>query len=432
MTAGGRPVAPGSAAVPVRDGRGERIATTAGERPVGPESAAVPVRGDRGERVATTAGERPVGPESAAVPVRGGRVGRVAMTAGKRPVAMIVGGRPVAPGPAGGPSPDRPRTARRLALGVSLVLAAVAGMGGCLAPTQTRESAWETLREADAAALSVELERGSVAVVGHAGGEVEIEVERTAHGWSPEAAQSSLAALMVEVRRDEETGRVRVTGRSANAGLFRPGESHSVRLEIRAPAGIPVEVRTADGRIELTGLRGPVLATTADGRITASALGPVRNGAGGPAGDGAGDPAANAPTIHLRSGNGRITGEDLRGAVVAETGDGRITLGGRLSEVTAVTGSGSVRVDATDAGAAPTGVWRLHTADGEVRLELPESVNAELSVVAPRLRGRERDDLEWERRGVARVARAGDAEADSALILIRADEQARVYLGPRP
>lgn len=377
-----------------------------------------------------TAGGRPVAPGSAAVPVRGGRVGRVAMTAGKRPVAMIVGGRPVAPGPAGGPSPDRPRTARRLALGVSLVLAAVAGIGGCLAPTQTRESAWETLREADAAALSVELERGSVAVVGHAGGEVEIEVERTAHGWSPEAAQSSLAALMVEVRRDEETGRVRVTGRSANAGLFRPGESHSVRLEIRAPAGIPVEVRTADGRIELTGLRGPVTATTAAGRITASALGPTGNGVGGTAGDG--DPAANAPTIHLRSGNGRITGEDLRGVVVAETGDGRITLGGRLSEVTAVTGSGSVRVDATDAGAAPTGVWRLHTADGEVRLELPESVNAELSVVAPRLRGRERDDLEWERRGVARVARAGDAEAEGALILIRADEQARVYLGPRP
>lgn len=394
---------------------------TAGGRLVAPGSAAVAVRGSRGERIATTAGGRPVAPGSAAVPDQGGRVGRVAMIAGRRPVA---------PRPAGGSSPDRARTARRLALGVSLVLASLAGIGGCIAPTQTRESAWETLREADAAALSVELERGSVAVVGHAGGEVEIEVERTAHGWSPEAAQSSLAALMVEVRRDEETGRVRVTGRSANAGLFRPGESHSVRLEIRAPAGIPVEVRTADGRIELTGLRGPVTATTAAGRITASALGPTGNGVGGTAGDG--DPAGNAPTIHLRSGNGRITGDDLRGAVVAETGDGRITLGGRLSEVTAVTGSGSVRVDATDAGAAPTGVWRLHTADGEVRLELPESANAALSVVAPRLRGRERDDLDWERRGVARVARAGDAEADGALILIRADEEARVYLGPRP
>lgn len=347
--------------------------------------------------------------------------------------------------PAGGASPVRARTAGLLAVGASgglsvgLLLAAAVGIGGCIAPTQTRESERETLREADAAALSVEVERGSVAVVGHPGSEVEIEVERIAHGWSAEAARSSLAALMVEVRRDAETGRVRVGSRSANAGLFRPGEFHSVRLEIRAPEGIPVEVRTADGRIELTGLRGPVTATTADGRITASALGPTGNGAGAPAGagspfagDGEGALAGNAPTIHLRSGNGRITGEALRGAVVAETGDGRITLGGRLSEVTAVTGSGSVRVDATDAGAAPTGVWRLHTADGAVRLELPESVNASLSVVAARLRGRERDDLEWERRGVARVARAGDPDSDGALILIRADEEARVYLGPRP
>lgn len=311
------------------------------------------------------------------------------------------------------------------------------GAGACVAPTQVRESTTETRREADAAALSVEVERGSVAVFGHAGSEVEIEVERNAHGWSREAARSALAALVVAVRRDDRTGRVRVTSRSANAGLFRPGESHSVRLSIRAPAAIPVEVRTAAGRIELTGLTGPVTATSGDGRITASGLGPTADSDGnrdGNAGGGNGGwPGAAA--IQLRTADGRITGEDLRGAVVAETADGRITLGGRLTEVTAVTANGDLRVDAGDAGAAPTGIWRLATEDGDLRLELAETANATLSVLAPRLRGRERDDLEWERRGVTRVARVGDpesAEAEGALILIHADDEVRIFLGPRP
>ncbi len=344
------------------------------------------------------------------------------MTAGRFPLVAAVGG-------AAG---TRARRDRRPAPGLpaALLPILVLSAGACVTPNQIRESTTETLRETGAAALSVEVERGSVAVSGHAGSEVEIEVERNAHGWSREAARSSLAALRVEVRRDEGSGRVRVRARSANAGLFRPGESHSVRLSIRAPAGIPVEVRTADGRIELTGLTGPVTATSGDGRITASGLGPTGNGDGG----NDGRPGEAAP-IQLRSADGRITGEDLRGAVVAETADGRITLGGRLTEVTAVTANGDLRVDASDAGAAPTGIWRLATDDGDVRLELPETANATLSVIAARLRGRDRGDLDWERRGVTRVARVGSPDpdgAEGALILIRADDEARVFLGPRP
>lgn len=325
----------------------------------------------------------------------------------------------------------RDRGAAVFRLRAVLLCGVALGAGACVAPTQVRESTTETRREADAAALSVEVERGSVAVFGHAGSEVEIEVERNAHGWSREAARSALAALVVAVRRDDRTGRVQVTGRSANAGLFRPGESHSVRLSIRAPAAIPVEVRTAAGRIELTGLTGPVTATSGDGRITASGLGPTADSDGNGYG---GRPGAAAP-IRLRTADGRITGEDLRGAVVAETADGRITLGGRLTEVTAVTASGDLRVDAGHAGAAPTGIWRLATEDGDLRLELPETANATLSVLAPRLRGRDRDDLDWERRGVTRVARVGDpesAETEGALILIHADDEARIFLGPRP
>lgn len=302
--------------------------------------------------------------------------------------------------------------ARALGWAGSAGLAAAAlAFGSC--GSRIEEESRETLREAGASALSVELDRGSVEVVGRAGSEVEIEVHRAAWGWSREAARSSLDAMLVEARRDPATGELTVRGRAANAGLYRPGESRSLRLEIRAPAAIPLEVRTGDGRIELDGLNGPVRAMTADGRIRASSLTAGEDG----------------PGARLRTGSGRITADDLEGAVVAETGRGRIRLAGRLTEVTAVSGSGNIVVDAADAGSALRGVWRLQAGDGDVRLRLSEAASASLSVVADRWTTEERDPVVWRRRGIARVAELGDGAG--ARILVRADEEAEVSVGPR-
>ena len=302
--------------------------------------------------------------------------------------------------------------ARALGWAASAGLAAAAlAFGSC--GSRIEEESRETLREAGASALSVELDRGSVEVVGHAGSEVEIEVHRAAWGWSREAARSSLDAMLVEARRDPATGGLTVRGRAANAGLYRPGESRSLRLEIRAPAAIPLEVRTGDGRIELEGLDGPVRAMTADGRIRASSLAAGEDG----------------PGARLRTGSGRITADDLEGAVVAETGRGRIRLEGRLTEVTAVSGSGNIVVDATEAGSALRGLWRLQAGDGDVRLRLPAAASASLSVVADRWTIEERDRIAWRRRGIARVAELGDGAG--ARILVRADEEAEVSVGPR-
>lgn len=340
----------------------------------------------------------------------GGRVGRrVGRGVGRR-VGRGIGR--VGLRPAGGVRAARFAGAAGVPAGVAAgVLAAALALGSC--GSRVEEESRETLRETGASALSVELDRGTVEVVGHAGSEVEIEVHRAAHGWSREAARSSLDAMLVEARLDPATGELTVRGRTANAGLYRPGESRSLRLQVRAPAGLPLEVRTGDGRIELEGLSGAVRAMTADGRIRASSL-----GAGG-----------DGPPARLRTASGRITADDLEGAVVAETGRGRIRIEGRLTEVTAVSGSGNIVVDATGAGSAPRGVWRLRAGDGDVRLRLPEAASASLSVVADRWTTGERDTLAWRRRGVARAAELGDGAG--ARILVRADDEAEVSVGPR-
>lgn len=314
----------------------------------------------------------------------------------------------------GGPRPGAGIGARRLA-GSAALLGAALAFGSC--GSRIEEESRETLRESGASALSVELDRGTVEVVGHAGSEVEIEVHRTAYGWSREAARSSLEAMLVETRRDPASGALTVRGRAANAGLYRPGESRSLRLDIRVPAGLPLEVRTGEGRIELEGLNGAVRAMTADGRIRASSL----------------TAAEGASPTRLRTGSGRITADDLEGAVTAETGRGRIRIEGRLTEVTAVSGSGNIVVDATAAGSAPRDVWRLRAGDGDVRLRLPEAASASLSVVADRWTTEERDPIAWRRRGIARVAELGDGagEGEGARILVRADEEAEVSVGPR-
>lgn len=285
-------------------------------------------------------------------------------------------------------------------------LALVLLLAGCEA--QVEEVSFETLRRPGADALILRLDRGSVSLVEHAGTEVEIEVHRSARALTRTAARSALEALVVEAERDEAADEVRITGRVGTAGVWRPGEWLGLRLEVGVPEGTRVHARTGSGRIELRGLTGPTRAETASGRIRASGL------------------RTSAP-IRLRTADGRIEGDDLEGRIRAESGDGRIRLAGRLTEVTAVTADGRIEVET--AGAVLDGDWLLRSADGRVRLRLPASAEARLSVLGRGEPEGESGVLAWERLGPLAVARMGSGAGAS--IQLRADDgSARVEIVP--
>lgn len=285
--------------------------------------------------------------------------------------------------------------------------AALSLTAGCVEPIV--ETSVEIRRLPAAPSIEIRLDQGDLEIREHALPEVEIEVERWSRALSREAAASALPAIVVQTDgEDAETLRIR--GRNLLGGAFRLGESVGLRLTIRTAPGTAIKAWTGDGRIELSGLTGPVEAVTASGPIEAESL------------------RAGASPAQLRTGDGRIDGKDLEGRFVAETADGRISLAGRLQQVRAVSGDGRVTVTARSAAApAPRGVWELRSADGSVRLTLPAEAAALVSAAGEPDEDEETGNGDdWEERAAVRFAEFGEGPAARVLLRPGSGHEARL------
>jgi DUF4097 and DUF4098 domain-containing protein YvlB len=114
----------------------------------------------------------------------------------------------------------------------------------------------------------------------------------------------------------------------------------SVQVELRVPRDLRSDIRTGDGSILVQDLRGETRLSTGDGRIEASAL---------------------------------------DGTLDAQTGDGRIRVNGRFDLLRLHTGDGSIEAE-VDKGSRMTSEWNIRTGDGHVTLRLPDTLSAELDV----------------------------------------------------
>jgi DUF4097 and DUF4098 domain-containing protein YvlB len=115
---------------------------------------------------------------------------------------------------------------------------------------------------------------------------------------------------------------------------------HKVDIIIQMPREGRVNLRTGDGKIDIAGLKGD---------------------------------------MDLHSGDGSENLEGVDGKLHASTGDGHITAHGRFDELELKTGDGHVEVRAT-AGSTLAAGWRLETGDGNVSLEIPSDLSAEVSL----------------------------------------------------
>jgi hypothetical protein len=125
---------------------------------------------------------------------------------------------------------------------------------------------------------------------------------------------------------------VRVPRRPWNFG------NRSLRIELLVPRQIDSNIRTGDGSISVEGLKGETLLSTGDGRIEA---------------------------------------DTLDGALEARTGDGSIHVRGRFDRLRVRTGDGGIEAEVQPGSKMAAG-WRVHTGDGGVRLRLPEGFAGDL------------------------------------------------------
>jgi DUF4097 and DUF4098 domain-containing protein YvlB len=83
--------------------------------------------------------------------------------------------------------------------------------------------------------------------------------------------------------------------------------------------------------------------------------------------------------MDLHSGDGSETLDAVDGKLRATTGDGHIRANGRFDELDLKTGDGHVEVHAA-AGSSLNSSWRLETGDGNVTLEIPGNMAADVDL----------------------------------------------------
>jgi DUF4097 and DUF4098 domain-containing protein YvlB len=116
--------------------------------------------------------------------------------------------------------------------------------------------------------------------------------------------------------------------------------SRSVRIELTVPRETDLEIRTSDGDITAEGLKGE---------------------------------------MRLSTGDGNIRGNSLEGALDASTGDGNVNVEGRFGRLNLKSGDG--RIDArVNSGSKMAEDWSVRSGDGDVTLRLPGNFSADLSL----------------------------------------------------
>jgi DUF4097 and DUF4098 domain-containing protein YvlB len=163
--------------------------------------------------------------------------------------------------------------------------------------------------------------------------------------------QNTIEAKVITSRYNIGEGGIRVeehqTGDSVEIDVHYPHHNfniewgnHKVDIIIQMPREGRVNLRTGDGKIDIAGLKGE---------------------------------------MDLHTGDGSENLEAVDGKLHATTGDGHITAHGRFDELELKTGDGHVEVRAAGGSSLSTG-WRLETGDGNVSLEVPAELAADVDL----------------------------------------------------
>jgi DUF4097 and DUF4098 domain-containing protein YvlB len=118
------------------------------------------------------------------------------------------------------------------------------------------------------------------------------------------------------------------------------GQRSAIQIDLHVPRELQSDIRTGDGSIIVENLKGETRLSTGDGRIEATSL---------------------------------------DGTLDAQTGDGRLIIRGRFDLLNLHTGDGSIEAEINN-GSRMTSEWSVRTGDGHVTLRLPGTLSANLEV----------------------------------------------------
>jgi hypothetical protein len=146
----------------------------------------------------------------------------------------------------------------------------LAGAAGCdivsadLRHTETAE--WrKTFELQPGGRVEVANVNGRIDVEPSSSNVVEVVAHKMAKGATPEAAREALNRI--EIREDASPSSIRIETRHQRGGGFFNRGGGEVNYTLRVPATAAVRFATVNGRVQLTGLKGPIEAETTNGGI---------------------------------------------------------------------------------------------------------------------------------------------------------------------
>jgi hypothetical protein len=235
-----------------------------------------------------------------------------------------------------------------------LVVAALAG-AGCSVDVD-REAYIEHEEKRFDAARPLELHLytfdGSVEIRSWDRPEVVVDVEKR--------GQDRAAVSKIQVVADRTGDRIQIEARHPSSSRVTIGfgsfVSPTARLVAMVPKQMNLLVRTGDGAISIERVRGRIELRSGDGSIRATETG--------------GD-------LLAETRDGTISLDEVAGRVEARTDDGSMRISGVLDGLRARSGDGSI-VLRLRRGTRVNEDWLVATGDGSISAELPDDLNAEV------------------------------------------------------
>jgi DUF4097 and DUF4098 domain-containing protein YvlB len=239
-------------------------------------------------------------------------------------------------------------------LAASLILAVVSLTTGCIhfgdLPGKAQKISSASYYVGPAGEVTLGAFNGRIEVKGVPGGDVRIETTILCNARTDEEAAEGLEFLHPEVEISE--GHLTVQHPDPGTRTRR----YCVQLDVQAPEGSTLFLRTSNGDIRVAGVHGDII----EARSSNGWLKVVDGG---------------RKAVWLETSNGDVTAERLAGGLSIRTHNGAVTVDRCSGPVDAKTSNG--RVDIFAPGGAPEDI-RANTSNGKIRCTLPSTFAGEI------------------------------------------------------
>jgi bifunctional DNA-binding transcriptional regulator/antitoxin component of YhaV-PrlF toxin-antitoxin module len=166
-----------------------------------------------------------------------------------------------------------PHRGRQLVLALPFLVVAAAATTACdiaMADLRQKETAeWrKTYDLKPGGRLEISNVNGKIDVEPATGSSVEVVAEKSVRAASVEAAKDALNRIEIQENASPDTVRIETKLQRAPGSFFH-GMNQEVHYRVKVPEALEVRVTTVNGGIEVSGLKGRVVAETTNGGVKA-------------------------------------------------------------------------------------------------------------------------------------------------------------------